>query len=174
MWSSLSCSLQVTAVIASVEDTLGVPSPEEMAWETEETDPETRRLAEGGFFHFFMLTYPLPLAWCSSLLNSAECKEHDVSPETPPLVTDEPHHQDDSSANEAEESPDPQQLTEQQDLNFGAVSGFLSGFAAAVQTTVSAEREAFAQEIFCAGTRAGDGRTGGTGESGEENDGGAV
>ena len=38
------CCDQVTAVIASVEDTLGVPSPEELA-ETE--TEEVRRLAEG-------------------------------------------------------------------------------------------------------------------------------
>lgn len=43
--------LQVTAVIASVEDSLGVPSPEELAQGgTEEDDQlgqEVRRLAEG-------------------------------------------------------------------------------------------------------------------------------
>ena len=43
--------LQVTAVIASVEDSLGVPSPEELAQggteEDDQLDPEVRRLAEG-------------------------------------------------------------------------------------------------------------------------------
>jgi len=42
---------QVTSVIATVEDSLGVPSPEELAVNKEEAlkqDEETRRLAEGG------------------------------------------------------------------------------------------------------------------------------
>ena len=46
----LPCCVQVTAVIASVEDSLGVPSPEELALkETEGSgmDQETCRLADG-------------------------------------------------------------------------------------------------------------------------------
>ena len=40
-------SRQMTAVIASVEDSLGVPSPEEIAQQDTQVDQETCRLAEG-------------------------------------------------------------------------------------------------------------------------------
>lgn len=79
-------------------------------------------------------------------LPCVEIKEHDVSPEAGDIVTDEPHHQNQPSADDTPETPeatesphDPgsRQHEQQQDLNFGAVSGFLSGFAAAVQATVS-------------------------------------
>lgn len=42
--------IQVSSVIASVEDTLGLPSPEELAQGEEKegkVDEETKRLAEG-------------------------------------------------------------------------------------------------------------------------------
>ncbi len=42
----------MTSVIASVEDTLGVPSPDEMAEAGEEPDEETRRLAECENIHW--------------------------------------------------------------------------------------------------------------------------
>ena len=72
----------------------------------------------------------------------AEMKEHDVSPEpSGDVVTAEPRPDDeDTVAPEAVEmarDPDSVQSQEEQDLNLGAVSGFLSGFAAAVQSTVS-------------------------------------
>lgn len=126
-------------MIATVEDSLGVPSPQEMAQEGVEVDQETRsKLAEGEPMY---IHYSLPLVMC--LPTPAEVKEHDMSPERGDTVTDNPHHEDSPSSDHTPTAtppppnPEPTQHETQGDLNFGAVSGFLSGFAAAVQTTVS-------------------------------------
>ena len=73
------------------------------------------------------------------MTDNAEMVEHDASPEDLELIKEEPHHWktqeggDPVQSNEREPSSEADTETE---LNFGAVSGFFSGFAAAVQTTV--------------------------------------
>ncbi len=75
----------------------------------------------------------------------AEIKEHDVSPVDLEPVTEEPHHQKmsppagEEGATERLEEEEEQEEEEggtKKDPNFRAVSGFFSGFAAAVQNTV--------------------------------------
>ena len=73
--------------------------------------------------------------WCA-----AEIKEHDVSPEDVQPVKEEPHHRDVTPPTGGDSSPvappGPLEGEEHKDSNFRAVSGFFSGFAAAVQNTV--------------------------------------
>lgn len=104
-------------------------------------------------------------------------------------MTDEPHHQEPSTDETPDDTPDktPEatgasrdpESEEQQDLNLGAVSGFFSGFAAAVQTTVSSGGRfpvllLTMVSLSCAEPRIGYRRTGRSGESGQEDDGGSV
>lgn len=62
--------------------------------------------------------------------------EHDVPPEDLEPVKDEPHHQDEAEPLALSDSDKAEPSQNQAESNFGAVSGFFSGFAAAVQTTV--------------------------------------
>lgn len=74
-----------------------------------------------------------------SMTGHPDMKEHDVSPD---IVNEEPHFQDDPPDETTENSQPPRELEsmeheKHEESNLGAVSGFLSGFAAAVQNTVS-------------------------------------
>lgn len=134
---------QVTAVIASVEDTLGVPSPQELAQEgTEEDrlDQEVCRLADGE-----CSPYPLSFTPHHVVTPPTDIKEHDASPDNLEPVTEEPHPQDGPlniegpppGPESTEHTKEPTMEGVSKEPSTGGVSGFLSGFAAAVQTTVS-------------------------------------
>ncbi len=130
-------------MIASVEDTLGVPSPEELVESMEGRTldkEETKRLADG----MSPSPSPSPYIGCHGNLDMVE---HDVSvgSDAEP-VQEEPHH----NQEEEEEEEDTGGLDSSlqgdgdgsgikgggEESELGAVSGFFSGFAAAVQTTV--------------------------------------
>ncbi len=72
------------------------------------------------------------------LILPAEIKEHDPSPDP---VLEEPHHQEGPLDREGPLDKEGDRISQTPQSsghdNLGAVSGFLSGFAAAVQTTVS-------------------------------------
>lgn len=116
-------------MIASVEGSLGVPSPQELAQE----EIEEKQLAE------------------EVCRLADDVKEHDVSPDNLKPVKEEPHHEEIPPAKddlpvkggplniEGDEIPqssaEPGATEHDVEPSVGGVSGFLSGFAAAVQST---------------------------------------